>query len=60
MDRALTIHPRRMKWEKHFAWDGPILIGRTDVGRVTISLLNINDPLRVELRKGLIEEGLFP
>ncbi len=60
--RKLTplFHPRRMKWEKHFRWDGPLIVGRTDIGRVTVRVLNINDPYRVELRRGLIEEGLFP
>jgi hypothetical protein len=36
------------------------LIGRTAVGRVTVAVLNINDPLRVELRERLIGEGVFP
>jgi len=37
-----------------------VLIGRTPVGRVTVALLRINDPFRVELREGLIAEGVFP
>src|SRR5262249_47048518 len=53
-------HHRRHKWERHFRWDGPILRGRTPVGRVTAAVLNINDAFRVELRESLIEEGLFP
>jgi len=53
-------NPRRHKWERHFRWQGPYLRGRTAIGRVTIELLNINDPLRVELRDELITEGLFP
>ena len=36
------------------------LVGRTPVGRVTVAVLNINDPFRVELRQRLIDEGLFP
>lgn len=60
--RKLTplFNPRRHKWDRHFRWQGAYLIGRTPIGRVTVAVLNINDPLRVELRKGLIEEGLFP
>ena len=59
--RKLTplFHPRRHKWERHFRWQGPYLIGRTPIGRVTVALLNVNDPFRVELRELLIEEGLF-
>lgn len=53
-------NPRRNAWARHFRWQGPYLIGRTPVGRVTVALLHINDEYRVELREGLIEEGLFP
>jgi hypothetical protein len=53
-------HPRRHKWERHFRWDGPFLVGRTAVGRVTIAVLAINLPHRVALRANLIEEGVFP
>jgi hypothetical protein len=35
-------------------------VGLTAIGRTTVAVLNINDPFRVELRQGLIEEGLFP
>jgi hypothetical protein len=55
-----VFNPRRHKWERHFHWEGPYLLGRTPVGRVTIDVLNINDALRVELREELIEEGTFP
>ena len=59
--RKLTplFNPRRHSWTRHFRWDGPYLIGRTGVGRVTIAVLDINDPLRAELRFHLIEEGVF-
>jgi hypothetical protein len=53
-------NPRRHKWAKHFRWQGPYLIGRTPIGRVTVTLLHINDKSWVEVREGLIEEGLFP
>jgi hypothetical protein len=60
--RKLTalFSPRRHKWSKHFRWDGPFLLGRTAIGRVTVTVLNMNDPFRVELRESLMEEGLFP
>jgi hypothetical protein len=60
--RKLTplFNPRRQKWTRHFRWQGATLIGRTPVGRVTIAVLNINDPFRIHLRESLIEEGLFP
>ncbi len=53
-------HPRRHKWSRHFHWDGPVLVGRTPVGRVTIQVLAMNAPLRIALREVLIAEGLFP
>jgi hypothetical protein len=60
--RKLTplFNPRRHKWGRHFRWDGPFLRGRTPIGRVTVAVLRINDPFRVELREGLIDEGVFP
>ena len=60
--RKLTplFNPRRQAWMRHFRWNGPALVGRTPVGRVTIAVLNINDRFRIELRQRLIEEGLFP
>lgn len=57
---APLFNPRRHKWSRHFRWEGGTLIGLTPIGRVTITILKINNPLRVQLREGLIEEGLFP
>ena len=53
-------HPLRHNWTHHFRWDGPTLVGRTTIGRVTIMVLGINDPFRVALREALIRERLFP
>jgi hypothetical protein len=53
-------HPRHDDWEEHFAWEGPWLRGKTQIGRVTIDVLTINAPSYVELRESLIGEGLFP
>ncbi|MBI3467399.1 MAG: HNH endonuclease [Planctomycetes bacterium] len=60
--RRLTplFNPRRQKWSRHFQWQGPYLVGCTPIGRVTVAVLNINGPLRVELRKVLLDEGVFP
>jgi HNH endonuclease len=52
-------HPRRDIWGEHFAWDGARLLGRTSVGRVTIAVLAINVPYRLEVRQALIAEGVF-
>ncbi|QDU61398.1 HNH endonuclease [Planctomycetes bacterium Pan216] len=53
-------HPRRARWKHHFEWIGPMINGKTDVGRATVSLLAMNHPDIVLLRELLIEEGTFP
>jgi hypothetical protein len=53
-------NPRRHKWSRHFAWDGPWLRGRTAIGRVTVAVLRINDPFRVAHRQDFMDEGVFP
>jgi hypothetical protein len=52
-------HPRRDTWSRHFEWDGPELMGRTAIGRTTIAVLAINDPVYVAVRVALINEGAF-
>lgn len=58
--RVWLFNPRRHKWSRHFRWDGPVLVGRTLIGRATIAVLAINLPLRVAQRAALIAEGDFP
>ena len=53
-------NPRRHSWSYHFRWDGPLIVGRTPIGRVTVDLLAMNGPERVALREELIDEGVFP
>ncbi len=50
-------HPRRDTWRDHFRWDGAILVGITPIGRATIFVLAINQPIRVTARLALIQEG---
>lgn len=52
--------PRRDRWSDHFRWDGPVLVGRTAIGRATVELLKINHRNYVEVRAALIYEGVFP
>jgi len=56
---AALFHPRRQRWERHFAWDGPTLVGRTRSGRATIRVLAVNDPDFVAFRAELMDEGAF-
>ncbi|MBX9628041.1 MAG: hypothetical protein K2X82_29855, partial [Gemmataceae bacterium] len=53
-------HPRRHRWAYHFRFDGPHIVGRTPIGRVTVHVLAMNAPVRVGLRAELIAEGVWP
>jgi hypothetical protein len=46
-------NPRTQVWSEHFMCQGERIIGLTSVGRVTVQLLNMNDPDRLELRRFL-------
>jgi hypothetical protein len=58
--KAWLFNPRRMKWSRHFRWNGPWLIGRTPEGRTTIAVLKINHDDYLQTRTALIAEGVFP
>jgi HNH endonuclease len=53
-------NPRRHQWHYHFRYDGPVLVGRTAIGRTTVVVLCMNDPVMVALRQELMDQGLFP
>lgn len=52
-------HPRLHRWSDHFHWNGPQIIGQTDVGRATVRMLRMNEPGLIALRQLLVEEGLL-
>ena len=62
LGRGLTrlYHPRHDRWAEHFAWNVPILIGLTALGRATIRVLSINNETAVAVRRILIAEGAYP
>lgn len=55
-------HPRRDKWNEHFAWnqDFTLIIGLTSIGRATVIRLDLNHRRVVNLRKVLHQSGLHP
>jgi len=53
------LNPRTDRWDDHFAWERAMLVGKTDIGRVTINVLAINDADDVALRVELIVSGKF-
>jgi len=52
-------HPRRQKWQRHFRWHGPILVGRTRCARATIHILAINASAAVAFRAELMQEEVY-
>jgi hypothetical protein len=58
--KVWLFNPRRHRGSRHFRWEGPVLVGRTPVGRTTVAVLAINLPVRVAQRAALIAEGVFP
>jgi len=53
-------NPRELKWADHFVWDGVQLVGKTAVGRATITALKINRPIILEIRKEEVLRGRHP
>jgi hypothetical protein len=53
-------NPRRQSWSRHFRFDGPMIVGRTQSGRATVAVLALNARDRVALRAELIADGVFP
>jgi 5-methylcytosine-specific restriction endonuclease McrA len=48
---TLLFHPRRDRWDDHFAWDGLRVVGRTAVGRTSVRVLKLNAPARLRVRR---------
>jgi hypothetical protein len=55
-------HPRRDRWDVHFAWsdDFTLMIGLTPTGRATVDALHLNRDGVVNLRRLLYEIGQHP
>lgn len=53
-------NPRTDLWLDHFRVDGHLITGITDIGEVTIKILEINNLQRVLERKALILTSEFP
>jgi HNH endonuclease len=56
---ALTplFNPRVDRWREHFAVEAHRVVGLTAVGRVTVELLKMNAPDRIQLRAELAATG---
>jgi hypothetical protein len=47
-------------WNEHFEWTGAALGCRTEIGRITIQVLAINEPDFLAMRQALMQEKTFP
>jgi len=52
-------NPRSQSWLEHFALRGPIIVGITPVGRVTVRVLAMNRADALEMRAWLLREGVL-
>jgi hypothetical protein len=59
---AALFHPRRDRWEDHFAWesDDTLIVGISPTGRATVARLDLNRPGVVNLRRVLRQSGISP
>jgi hypothetical protein len=59
---ALTplFHPRRDRWADHFRLVKGLIAPLTPIGRVTVGLLQLNHPDRIDEREQLIAAGVLP
>lgn len=53
-------NPRTQIWTEHFALEQAYILPLTPVGRVTVQLLKLNQPDRIQVRQALIETGTYP
>ena len=53
-------NPRSEVWAEHFEWDDYALVGKTEVGQVTIQALDLNHERRIKIRQAEQLFGLFP
>jgi len=58
----LLFHPRRQRWNEHFAWDQENINvrGITPHGRATVELLKLNSDWIVQARRLWIIAGVHP
>ena len=58
-DLTRLFHPRRDSWREHLQINGTSVLGRTPVGRSTVSLLDLNASARQKHRSLLKQLGIW-
>lgn len=56
-DLVRLYHPREDERKDHFQSNGPLLVGKTPIGRTTVEVLALNHPHNVQLREALLTSG---
>lgn len=59
-DLIRLFHPRQDHWHDHFQLVDAQVLPLTPIGRVTVALLRLNLPQRVEVRATLAQSGRYP
>jgi hypothetical protein len=61
-ERVSLYHPRQHRWSDHFCWSDDFLqlVGRTPIGRATVTQLQLNRPGVLNLRRLLRLVGEHP
>ncbi len=59
-DIVRLYHPRRDVWDDHFVINAGRIEPQTAIGRVTVRLLRLNDPDRVDERARLLRLKRYP
>ena len=54
---APLYNPRKQHWSDHFEMINATIVGKTAAGRVTVRLLQMNEPEQREIRRLLIAAG---
>ena len=53
-------NPRTQDWLTHFRLEGASIVPLTAEGRVTVTILQLNDSARIAERQRLINSGFYP
>ena len=62
-DRVVRLfNPREQRWDEHFAWadSGIRIVGKTAIGRATLTALRLNRTLLIRARRSWVKAGLHP
>lgn len=60
--RVKLFNPRTQSWRRHFNWNenGIEIIGRTAIGRATVTALSLNNEIALVVRRNWVRAGWHP